>query len=295
MQKTIDMYKILVTGATGQLGKIVVEELLAKVNAQSITVLVREPDKAAGWKNKGINVVVGNYTDYPSLLAAFKGIDKLYFISSSDKTARFAQHENVINAAVEAGVVHLIYTSAHRKSEDPDSPLAGDAHWQTDALIKRADLTYTILKHGLYTELLPLFIGNHVLDTSSIYLPGGEGRSSYATRADLAAAGAVVLTTDGHENKTYDLCSPVSYSFQDIAEIMSELSGKNIAYVSPPTEAYIERLYAQGASDKFLKGVLLFCTALVRGEFDFPSLDLQVLLGREPQSVKDYLKIAYGL
>jgi len=289
------MSKILITGATGQLGKAVVNELLQKVNARDISIMVRDARKAEELKLKGVNVIKGDYTDFDSLVAAFKEIEKLYFISSSDKTNRFAQHQNVVKAAVEAKVGHIFYTSAHRKSEDETSPLAGDAHWQTDALIKQSGLTYTILKHSLYTELLPLFIGDKVFDSGIIFLPAGGGRSSYATRADLAAAGAVVLTTEGHQNSVYELGSQHSYSFQDIAEMLSGLSGKNIQFVSPSIDVYSEQLKSHGVPEKMIQGALTFCIALMRGEFDFPSSDLETLLGRKPQSVKDYLKTAYNL
>ncbi|WDF81124.1 SDR family oxidoreductase [Mucilaginibacter sp. KACC 22773] len=289
------MNKILITGATGQLGKLVVDELLKKVSGNDISILVRQFEKADDWKDKGIRVLQGDYNDYRSLLSAFQNTEKLYFISSNDKEDRFGQHTNVVNAAVEARVGHLIYTSAHRKSDNMDSLLTGDAHWQTDALIKSTGITFTILKHSLYTELLPLFMGSEVLKTGSIVLPAGNGRSSYATRPDLAAAGAIVLTSAGHENKTYDLSSPVSISFQDVAAIMSELSGKNMTYKDVSSEDYLRQVQAQGVPDRFLKGVMLFCNALKRGEFDFPSLDLKLLLCREPQSVKMFLKTAYNL
>ncbi len=289
------MKPILVTGATGQLGKLVVEALLTRTEAQNITVVVRQPEKAAEWAKQGVAIVRGDYENYPSLVAAFKDTEKLYFISSNDKANRFDHHKNVVNAAVETGVKHLFYTSAHRKSDSPDSLLTSDAHWQTDALIKATGLRYTILKHSLYAELLPFFMGNQVLETDSIVLPAGDGRSAYATRADLAAAGATVLTTNGHDNKEYNLSSQVAYSFQDIAQIMTRLAGKDIRYVDLPADGYAKQMHKQGQSEKSLAGIIHFCEALIRGEFDFPSTDLESLLGRKPQSVSQFLQIAYGL
>src|SRR3954452_17489429 len=133
------MNKILVTGATGQLGRAAVNELLQKVSASDVSVLVRDFGKAEDLKAKGVNVIKGDDTDYASLVAAFKGVDKLYFVSSSDVMNRFAQHQNVVKAAVEVRVGHIIYTSAQRKSEDGTSPIAlvADAHWKTDDLIKQ--------------------------------------------------------------------------------------------------------------------------------------------------------------
>ena len=291
------MNKILVTGATGQLGSAVVNELLQKVSASDISVLVRTPEKAADLKAKGVTIIKGDYTDYTSLVAAFKDVEKLYFVSSNDVMNRFGQHQNVVKAAVEAGVGHIIFTSVQRKSEDGTSPVAliADAHWKTDDLISQSGLTYTILKHGLYTDILPMFMGDKVIETGTIFLPAGNGKSSYASRNDLAAAGAIILTTQGHENKVYEFGGPVSYSFHDIAEILSELSGKSIQYVSPSAEVYVEQLKSYAVADEMIQGAASFCVAIAQGEFDFPATDLETILGSKPRSVKEYLKVAYHL
>jgi len=291
------MSKILVTGATGQLGKATVNELLQRVNANDIYALVRDVSKAEDLKANDVNIALGDYNDYASLITAFKGIDKLYFVSSSDLVNRFGQHQNVVQAAAEAGVGHIIYTSAQRRTEDGSSPIAfaADAHWQTDNLIKGSGLTYTILKHGLYMDILPMFMGGKVIETGTIFLPAGDGKSSYASRADLAAAGAVILTTTGHQNKVYEFGGPVSYSFHDIAGILSELSGKNIQYVSPSAEVYAEQLKGYGVADEMIQGAASFCVAIAQGEFDFPSTDLEIILGRKTQSLQDFLKAAYNL
>jgi NAD(P)H dehydrogenase (quinone) len=291
------MSAILITGATGQLGKAAVKELLQKVPASDISVLVRDLQKAGDLRAAGVNILTGDYNDLASLVAAFKGIDKLYFVSSSDVANRFAQHENVVKAAVEAGVGHIIYTSAQRKSEDGRSPIASvaDAHWQTDQLIRQSGLTYTILKHGLYTDILPMFMGDQVIEAGTIFLPAGDGKASFASRTDLAAAGAVILTTEGHQNKVYEFGGPVSYSFHAIAGILSELSGKSIQYVSPSADTYTEQLKSYGVPDEMIQGAASFCVAIAQGEFDFPATDLETILGRRSQSVSEFLKAAYQL
>jgi NAD(P)H dehydrogenase (quinone) len=291
------MSKILVTGATGQLGQAVVNELLNKINASNISILVRNLAKAEELKAKGVSVIQGDYNDYTSLVAAFRGVDKLYFVSSSDVMNRFAQHQNVVKAAAEAQVGYILYTSAQRKSEDGSSPIAlvADAHWKTDNLIKESGLTYTILKNGLYTDILPMFMGDKVIETGTIFLPAGDGKASYASRNDLAAAGAILLTTEGHENKVYEMGGPVAYSFQDIAGMLSELSGKTIQYVSPSAEVFSEQLKSYGLPDETVQGAATFCVAIAQGEFNFPSTDLETILGRKAQTVRDFLKAAYQL
>jgi NAD(P)H dehydrogenase (quinone) len=291
------MSKISVTGASGHLGKAVVSELLQRADASDISVLVRDPAKGEELKGQGVNVIQGDYTNYDSLVAAFKNTDKLYFVSGSDVMGRLAQHENVVKAAVEAGVGHIFYTSAQRKSEDGSSPIAlvAEAHWKTDNWIKESGLTYTILKHGLYTDILPMFMGDNVIETGTIFLPAGDGKSSYASRRDLAAAAAILLSSEGHENKVYEMGGDAAYSFQEIAQMLSELSGKTIQYVSPTVEVFSEQLKSYGVPDEAIQGAASFCAAIAEGEFNFPSTDLQNILGRKPQPVKEFLKAAYQL
>jgi NAD(P)H dehydrogenase (quinone) len=288
--------KILVTGATGQLGREVVNQLLDKVKANDIHALVRDTAKADDLKSKGVSLVKGDYTNYESLVDAFTGVEKLYFVSSSDVMNRLTQHENVVKAADAAKVGHIFYTSAQRKSEDGTSPIGivGDAHWKTDILLKKSGLTYTILKHALYADILPMFMGEKVLETG-IYLPAGDGKVSFATRKDMASVASVVLTTAGHENKVYEIAGETSYSFKDVAEILSDLSGKNVAYISPSAEEFSEVLRGKGLPEQMIMGTVTFCQAIAQGEFDFPNGTLKKLLGRDPQSVRDYLKTAYKL
>ena len=291
------MAKILVTGATGNLGGLVVRNLLERTGAEDIAVLVRDPEKAAELKDKGVTIVTGDYNDYESLIAAFQNVDKLYFVSSSDVPNRYPQHQNVVKAAIDAKVGHIIYTSAQRKSEDGTSPIAlvADAHWKTDNLIKESGLTYTILKHGLYTDILPMFMGSNVIETGTIFLPAGEGKSSYASRADMAEAGAILLTSEGHENKIYELGGTTAHSFYDIAEILTSLSGKTIQYVSPSAEDYSTQLKGYGLPEEAIQGAATFCVAIAEGEFNFPSQDLKDILGRAPETVEEFLRKAYQL
>ncbi len=290
------MSKILVTGATGGLGKAVVENLLKTVAPGDLAVLVRDPAKAADLQAQGVTIKQGDYNDHASLVAAFQGVDKLFLVSGNDIPNRVPQHTNAVNAAKEAGVQHVVYTSFQRKTEDGSSaawPIA-EAHLATEKLLKASGLTYTILKNALYLDVLPLFMGP-VLETSTIYLPAGEGRVPYASRADMGAAGAAVLTGSGHENQSYEISNDTSYSFHDIARILSDLSGKTIQYVSPDTEAFKAALTAAGVPAEAIQMTAGFCVAMAQGEFDFPATDLAKLLGRQPETAAQFLKAAYTL
>ena len=290
------MSKILVTGATGGLGKAVVENLLKTVGADQLSVLVRDPAKAADLQAQGVTVRQGDYTDYDSLTAAFAGIDKLLLVSGNDITQRVPQHTNVLKAATAADVQHLVYTSAQRKTDDGSSAVTfvTEAHLATEKLLKASGLTYTILKNTLYLDVLPQFMGP-VLETGTIYLPAGEGRGSFASRADMGAAGAAVLTGTGHENQTYEIASNESVSFTDIAKILTNLAGKPIHYVSPTAEEFGTQLAQAGVPAMGIQMAASFSVAIAQGEFDLPGSALEKLLGRKPESAADFLKAAYKL
>ena len=289
------MSKILVTGATGGLGKAVVENLLKTVSPGDISVLARDPAKAADLQAQGVVVKPGDYNDYASLVAAFAGVDKLFLVSSNDVPNRVPQHANAVNAAKEAGVQHVVYTSAQRKTEDGSSAAAfvTEAHLATEKLLKESGLTYTILKNALYLEVLPLFMGP-VLETGTIYLPAGEGKVPYASRADLGAAGAAVLTGTGHENQSYELSSATSYSFHDVAMLLSDVAGKPVHYVSPTAEEFGTALTAAGVPAEVIQMTTGFCLAIAQGEFDFPAATLAQLLGHQPESLADFLTATYA-
>jgi NAD(P)H dehydrogenase (quinone) len=290
------MSNILVTGATGGLGKSVVENLLKTTSPSDVSVLVRDPAKAADLQAQGVTIKQSDYNDYASLVAAFAGIDKLFLVSGNDVPNRVPQHTNAINAAKEAGVKHVVYTSFQRKTENGSSAAAfiAEAHLITEKLLKESGLTYTILKNALYLEVLPLFMGP-VLETGTIYLPAGEGKVPYASRADIGAAGAAVLTGTGHENQSYEISNNTSYSFHDIAKILSDLSGKTIQYVSPDAEEFGTALAAAGVPAGAIQMTAGFSVAIAHDEFDFPATTLEKLLGRKPESATEFLKAAYKL
>lgn len=290
------MPKYLITGATGGLGRLVVDSLLQTEPAAQIAALVRDPAKAVDLQAQGVALRQGNYDDYTSLVQAFAGIEKLFFVSGNDVANRTPQHTNVVRAAQEAGVRHVVYTSFQRRTEDGSSAatFVAASHLATEKLLRESGLAYTILKNALYFEVLPLFMGP-VLQTGTIYLPAGEGRAAFASRADLGAASAAVLRTPGHENQAYDLATNESYSFQEMARLLSELSGQEIRYVSPTAEEFNTQLAGAGVPAGAIQLTAGFSVAIAQGEFDCPSPDLERLLGYAPLSLHAFLKAAYKL
>src|ERR1039457_6989782 len=188
---------ILITGATGQFGRATIDFLLKKkIPAKNIAAMVRDSSKAEDLKNKGIILKVGDYDNYLGLVSVFKGIDKLLLISANDMVKRAKQQANAVNAAKEAGVKHLIFTSFERKNETETSPISmlATAYIETEKLIKGSGLTYTIMRNTLYADVLPMFMGEKVFETG-IFLPAGAGRASFTLRLDMAEAAANILTS----------------------------------------------------------------------------------------------------
>lgn len=291
------MIKVLITGATGQLGGAVIDELIAKKGPAGISALVRDLSKAGKLKEKGLDLIQGDYNDYNSLVSAFKSIDKLYFVSGSDVLNRSKQHENVVRAARAANVGHIIYTSFQRKTDDSSSPIAfvASAHILAEKLIKESALPYTILKHALYADIVPSFMGDNVIKTGAIYLPAGSGKAAFTSRTDMAHAGAAVISGNGHENKTYEISVNKSYSFSDVAAILTGLSGKQISYTAPDAYTFSKAMSQAGVPEAGIQVMVSFCKAIARGEFDFPDSTLEKLIGRKPESLSDFLKKTYKL
>jgi NAD(P)H dehydrogenase (quinone) len=289
------MSKILVTGATGQLGTIIVNHLLQQLPADSITVLVRDENKAVALKEKGVNLKLGDYHNTPSMVEAMKGIDKVLLISSSDFNDRIRQHKNAINAAKEAGVKHIHYTGVtmNNPDESPLKPLLGD-HAETEAYIKESGLTYTFLQNSLYAEIIPMFLGSNVLETGAFFA-GGEGKVAFAARKDLGEAIAAVLASDGHENKTYHLTNTVASSFRDVATELSALSGKTVNYVSPEPAAFEEALKQFGLPEEIVMMSVLFAAGIKNNDFNFTDDTLERFLGRKQTDLTTFLKETYQL
>jgi NAD(P)H dehydrogenase (quinone) len=291
------MSKILITGATGQFGTATINALLQKgMEANQISGLVRNESKASDLKAKGINLVMGNYEDYASLIAAFKGVDKLLFISASDMVERLAQHERVIKAAIEAGVKHIVYTSFERKNNTENSPiwLITRAHLNSEKLLKESGVTYTILRNNLYMDFIPVFIGEKVVETGTIYLPANSGKAGVALRAEMAEATANVLAASGHDNKVYNFSNTETYSYRDVAKYISEATGKDIQYISPSKDEYIQTLTKAGVPLEYVELFASFAIAQAQDDLDSSSADLENLLGRKPTSLKEYLKTIYS-
>ncbi|MAU71976.1 MAG: NAD(P)-dependent oxidoreductase [Pseudozobellia sp.] len=288
---------ILITGATGPFGFHVITSLLQLgTDATEISALVRDKKKASLVLPPEIELKQGNYDDFESLKNAFRGADKLMFVSGNEIGKRDSQHKNVVDAAKDAGVKHIIYTSFIRKEISQPSGIAflQDTHIKTENWIKESGLTYTILQNALYLDTVPMFLGENVLKEGTIYQPAAEGKMTPVLRSELAEAAARILSTEGHENKVYPLSNGDSVSYDDIAQILSEKSGKQIVYRSPSVSEFKEALQKKNVPAEYIDLFVGFSTAQYQGELELPDNTLESILGRRPSSVKKILDAIYA-
>lgn len=282
---------ILVTGATGGLGHQTIDCLLTSTPAAEIAALVRDVSKATDLVRRGVDVRQADYVDYPALVQAFRGVDKVLLVSAVAFTDRVGQHRNVIDAAKEAGVKHLFYTSIQRSSNFV-LPEVTESDLTTEAYLKASGLVYTILKNGYYFEGLGLLIGSEVPDTE-IRFPAGEGKIAFVKRTELAAATAALLTSEGHEDQEYTLSGNEAYSFEDIAREFSALAGRPIAYKSIEPTPYIAQQVAAGFPEGVANFFAQWGAATKDGMLAGTHETVERLLGRKPTSLQEYLKTTY--
>ena len=234
---------IVITGATGQLGRLVIQALLQKVPAREIVAAVRSPEKAADLAALGVSVRRADYTDPDSLTTAFAGADKLLLISSSEVGHRVPQHRAVIEAATRVGVPLVAYTSVLRADTSPLG-LAAE-HKATEALLRASGLPFVLLRNGWYTEnytaSVPAALAHGVVLGSA-----GQGRIASAARADYAAAAAAVLTLDGQAGRVYELAGDASYTLAELAAEIARQSGKAVEYKDLPEADYKAALIGVG-------------------------------------------------
>ena len=282
---------ILVTGATGGLGHQTIDFLLTTTPAVEIGALVRDVSKATDLVERGIDVRQADYVDYPALVQAFQGVDKVLLVSAVAFTDRVRQHQNIIDAAKQAGVKHLFYTSIQR-STNFVMPEVTESDLATEAYLKASGLVYTILKNGYYFEGLGYLIGSEVPETE-IRFPAGEGKIAFVKRTELAAATAALLTSEGHEDQEYTLTGSEAYSFHDIAREFSALAGRPIAYKSSELAPYIAQKVTAGFPEVVATFLAQWGAATKDGMLAGTHDTVERLLGHKPTSLREYLKTTY--
>jgi NAD(P)H dehydrogenase (quinone) len=286
--------RILVTGASGQLGTAIVQHLLKNTPANQIAVLVRDENKVTAFKEKGVNIHIGDYDDMISLEKAMQGIENVLLIAGTNEEKRVQQHKNVIDAAKKMGVQSIAYTSHCLKDRNTLVNKLMIGHFQTEDYMKTCGLTYIIFRNILYMDTIPNFIGDKVFETG-INLPVGEGKVSFCLRKDMGEAIANVLLTNITESKIYNLTGSKLYSFKDVAVALAKLSGKTIEYKAITNSAFELALKNKGLPPVVVQRIVGFIMDIANGQESEVSTDLENLLGRKPATLKAGLKILYKL
>ncbi|HZS05658.1 MAG TPA: SDR family oxidoreductase [Blastocatellia bacterium] len=265
---------IAITGATGQLGRLVVNQLKTMVNAADIIALARTPAKAS---DLGVTVRAADYNQPPTVEASLTGVDTLLLISSNEIGQRAAQHHNVIEAAKKAGVKRVVYTSLLHADASPLS--LADEHRATEAALTAAGIPFTILRNGWYTENYTGSIPGAIAGGAFLG-SAGDGRVSSAPRVDYAEAAVAVLIGTGHEGKAYELAGDDSYTLSDLAAEISRQTGKTIPYIDLPEAEYAAALTSLGVPEGLAKAIAGWDVAVSQGALFDDSRQLSALIGR---------------
>lgn len=279
---------IAVSAATGQLGRLVVQELKARGRAGETVALARSPEKGA---DLGVPVRAFDYTAADTLAPALAGVETLLLISSSEIGQRAAQHANVIAAAKAAGVGRLVYTSLLR-ADVSGIGLAAE-HRATEAAIRASGLPFTILRNGWYSENYAGSIGG-ALATGAVAGSAGTGRISAAARADFAAGAAAVLTGEGHVGKVYELAGDSAFTLADLAAEIGRQAGREVVYADMPPADYAKVLVSIGVPEGFAGVIAGWDVAIAAGDLFDESRTLSRLIGRATTPIAATVRAVMG-
>ena len=278
---------IAITGATGQLGQHVIEELLKTVPASQIVAIVRNLAKAEALRQQGVVVRQADYTDEAAFTTALNGVDKLLLISSSEVGQRAVQHQNVINAAKAAGVKFIAYTSLLHADK---SPLGLHVeHVETENALAASGVPYALLRNGWYTENY-LASAPPALEHGGLMGAAGEGKIASATRADYAAAAAKVISEEGHAGKVYELAGDNAWTLSELAAELSKQSGKPVTYQNLSEADFAAALKGVGLPAGLAEMLADSDTGASKGGLFDDSRTLSKLIGRPTTSLAESVK-----
>src|SRR5258708_7316512 len=280
---------IVVTGATGHLGRLVVDALLEAVPAGQVVAAVRTPAKAADLAAPGVQVREADYERPETLAAAFAGADKVLLISSSEVGRRAPQHTAAIEAAKAAGVGLLAYTS--RLHADRATMALAAEHQATERAIRDSGVPFALLRHGWYTENYTAALAP-ALEFGAIPGSSGEGRVASATREDYARADVAVLLADGQENTVHELSGDTAWTAAELAAEVSAQSGRQVVYTDLPQAEYAKVLLGAGLPEPVAEILADSSAATARGELADVTGELSRLIGRPSTPLADSVAAA---
>ncbi|MUT65957.1 SDR family oxidoreductase [Paenibacillus sp. NEAU-GSW1] len=278
--------KVLVTGATGNLGALVVEGLIKVMPVEQIAVSVRDPKKAEKLSGVGIDVRYGNFNEPESLVKAFEGIDRLLIISSGDLQGRDQQHINAIKAAKEAGVQFIAYTSAPNAQES--NLFVAPDHRVTENELQASGIPFTILRNNWYLEN-EIGTFQAVLNGAPWVTSAGTGKVGWVARRDFAEAAVKVLTSQGHDNKVYEL-SGKPLTQQELVTIFNQAVNKEVQVLQVDDNTYGKMMSDAGVPEMFIPFLVSTQSGIRDGELDIESDDLVEILGRPATPLDEVIK-----
>ncbi len=282
---------LLVTGASGQLGRAVIHHL-QEAGSANIIAGSRTPEKLRELTARGVTTRKIDFDEPGELAQAFKGVDRLLIISTDELGTpgrRIAQHRAALQAAAEAGVQHVVYTSAQAVFPTPQDSVLNDHFW-TEAALFPQPYTWTVLRNGLYADLIPMMVDAALASGQIFSATGGRGRA-YVTRDDCArAAAAALMNADGH--RIYEITGPAAISQNALAGMLTQLYSKSIAHVDLPAPALLQGLQQAGVPGPLAQALVDFDVAASQGYHDVVTDAVQQLTGKAPVSVEDFLKAA---
>ncbi|MDX8519474.1 SDR family oxidoreductase [Mesorhizobium dulcispinae] len=285
---------LLVTGASGHLGRAVINHLLdaRKVAPANVIATTRNPENLADLAARGVIVREADFDDPASLEKAFKGADRVLIVSTGEldlkSDRRLKQHQAAVAAAKATGVSHLLYTSM--PNPEPVSPVlfAGD-HYGTEQAIKASGIPYTIFRNGWYQENLFLALP-HAIASGKWYSSAADGRIAHGARDDMAAAIAASLASGSKESHVYTLTGPQAYTTNEIAALVSEVTGKPLEVIQLPDEALTEGVKAAGLPEDFARIIVSFDANTRSGRIGMVTDAIETLSGRKPRTLKQFLE-----
>ncbi len=280
---------IAVTGATGLLGRLVVDQLLARTSAERVVAIARNPDKMPVVLEKSVQTRIADHDDRAAVDAAVAGVDVLLLISGNEFGKRIPQHENVILAAQQAGVSRIVYTSAPRADTSETAIVA--EHKATERMIRESGLTYTILRNNSYHENYVPFL-EPARTTGAIIGSVRDGKVASADHVDYAEAAAVVLSSAGHENVAYELTGDTSWTYPELAATVADVLGTPVTYQDLSPAEHAEVLRASGVDGPTIDFLVQLDADVAAGVSAEATDQLRHLIGRPTTPLLDGLRAA---
>ena len=283
--------RVAITGASGQLGRLVAERVLAQCAPRDVILATRSPQALADFAARGAEVRRADFDDPDSLREALRGAERMLLISATDLERRVAQHRAAIAAAEAAGVRHVIYTSGSRP-EPPNPAAVAPSHYATEQALAASGLAWSLLRNSLYADY-QLHEALHAIEAGVLAHNRGAGRVAYVAREDCAAAAAAVLLQGGHEGAVYDITGTETFDAEALASLYADLGGKPVALRPIDDATFVAGLVGSSSDGHLRYGAELlasFGRAIREGFLDVRSDAVAKLTGRAPRTLRAVLE-----